>query len=234
MCGVTRESESGGGTVLVEMTIKGLMVDPITNMPIIILRDRDGQKVLPIWVGVFEANAIALQIENIQTPRPMTHDLLRNVIQDLQAAVEKIVVCDLKDNTFYALIHLQTAGRPGRHRCAAERRHRAGAPHARADPGGGARHRQRQERRLHQREAGLRSAAAVARVARSRTTWASTRCEGRDSRAEPSNCRPTDRVPLTSHTLSASLQFGGQRRSPVNHLLMSARINSAAAFTPSS
>src|SRR3990167_1828455 len=67
---------------MIEMTIKGLMVDPITNMPIIILRDSDGQKVLPIWVGIFEANAIALQIENIETPRPMTHDLLRNVIQD--------------------------------------------------------------------------------------------------------------------------------------------------------
>ena len=101
-----------GSRVLVEMTIKGLMVDPITNMPIIILRDKDGQKVLPIWVGVFEANAIALQIENIQTPRPMTHDLLRNVIQDLQAAVEKIVVCDLRENTFYALIHLQTPTGP--------------------------------------------------------------------------------------------------------------------------
>ena len=69
----------------IEMTIKGLMVDPITNMPIIILRDKDGQRVLPIWVGVFEANAIALQIENVTTPRPMTHDLLRNVIQDLRA-----------------------------------------------------------------------------------------------------------------------------------------------------
>ena len=66
------------------MTIKGLMVDPITNMPNIILRDQDGQRVLPIWVGVFEANAIALQIEIIQTPRPMTHVLLRNVIQDLR------------------------------------------------------------------------------------------------------------------------------------------------------
>lgn len=98
--------------MLIEMTIKGLMVDPITNMPIIILRDRDGQKVLPIWVGVFEANAIALQIENIHTPRPMTHDLLKNVIQDLHAAVERIVVCDLKDNTFFALIHLQTTGGP--------------------------------------------------------------------------------------------------------------------------
>ncbi len=94
----------------IEMTIKGLMVDPITNMPIIILRDKEGQKVLPIWVGIFEANAIALQIENISTPRPMTHDLLRNVIQDLNARVEKIVVCDLKDNTFFALIYVATTG----------------------------------------------------------------------------------------------------------------------------
>src|SRR6185369_11667904 len=94
----------------IEMTVKGLMVDPITNMPIVILRDKDGQKVLPIWVGTFEANAIALQIENISTPRPMTHDLLRNVIQDLKASVEKIVVCDLQDNTFYALIYLVIAG----------------------------------------------------------------------------------------------------------------------------
>lgn len=93
----------------IEMSIKGLMVDPITNMPIIILRDKDGQRVLPIWVGVFEANAIALQIENVSTPRPMTHDLLKNVIEDLRATVEKIVVCDLRDNTFYAMIHL-TAG----------------------------------------------------------------------------------------------------------------------------
>ena len=94
----------------IEMTIKGLMVDPITNMPIIILRDKDGQKVLPIWVGIFEANAIALQIENVSTPRPMTHDLLRNVIHDLKASVQKIVVCDLQDNTFYALIYLLLNG----------------------------------------------------------------------------------------------------------------------------
>jgi uncharacterized protein len=94
----------------IEMTIKGLMVDPITNMPIIILRDTDGQKVLPIWVGIFEANAIALQIENIATPRPMTHDLLKNVINDLDATVQKIVVCDLKENTFYALIYLSVNG----------------------------------------------------------------------------------------------------------------------------
>jgi bifunctional DNase/RNase len=94
----------------IEMTIKGLMVDPITNTPIIILRDKDGQRVLPIWVGMFEANAIALQIENVTTPRPMTHDLLKNVIQDLHGRIEKIVVSDLKENTFYALIYLRVNG----------------------------------------------------------------------------------------------------------------------------
>ena len=94
----------------IQMTIKGLMIDPITNMPIIILRDQDGQRLLPIWVGVFEANAIALQIENVQTPRPMTHDLLRNVISDLEAEVQRIVVCELKENTFYASITVQQDG----------------------------------------------------------------------------------------------------------------------------
>jgi uncharacterized protein len=94
----------------IEMTIKGLMIDPITNMPIIILRDQEGQRLLPIWVGVFEANAIALQIENVQTPRPMTHDLLKSMIDHLEARVERIVVCALKENTFYATIHMNVAG----------------------------------------------------------------------------------------------------------------------------
>ena len=94
----------------IEMTIKGLMVDPLTNTPIVILRDKDGQRVLPIWVGIFEANAIAQQIENVAPPRPMTHDLLRNVIHDLKASVEKIVVSDLQENTFYALIYLEVRG----------------------------------------------------------------------------------------------------------------------------
>ncbi|HAK56373.1 MAG: bifunctional nuclease family protein [Vicinamibacterales bacterium] len=94
----------------IEMIIKGLVVDPVTNMPIVILRDRDGQRVLPIWVGSAEANAIALQIENVSTPRPMTHDLLKNVIEDLHGDIQKIVVCDLKDNTFYALLHLLVNG----------------------------------------------------------------------------------------------------------------------------
>ncbi len=96
--------------MLIEMSIKGLMVDPITNMPIVILKDKGGDRVLPIWVGIFEANAIALQIENIATPRPMTHDLLRNIITDLEGHVDRVVVSDLKDNTFYALIHLTVRG----------------------------------------------------------------------------------------------------------------------------
>jgi bifunctional DNase/RNase len=102
--------ETGESAMLIEMTIKGLMVDPITNLPIVILKDKEGERVLPIWVGVFEANAIALQIENVATPRPMTHDLLRNVIADLDGRVDRIVVSDLKDNTFYAVIHLTVRG----------------------------------------------------------------------------------------------------------------------------
>jgi hypothetical protein len=92
------------------MSIKGLMVDPITNMPIVILKDKMGERVLSIWVGIFEANAIALQIENVATPRPMTHDLLRNIITDLDGSVDRVVVSDLKDNTFFAIIHLTVRG----------------------------------------------------------------------------------------------------------------------------
>jgi bifunctional DNase/RNase len=90
----------------VEMKIKGLMIDPVSNMPIIILRKPEGDAVLPIWVGIFEANAIAMQIEKIQSPRPMTHDLLCNVISDLHARVERVVITDLRDNTFFATIHI--------------------------------------------------------------------------------------------------------------------------------
>jgi MiaB/RimO family radical SAM methylthiotransferase len=105
-----RRGEGRTNTMLIEMTIKGLMVDPVTNMPIVILKDKQGDRVLPIWVGIFEANAIALQIENVATPRPMTHDLLRNIITDLDGQVDRVVVCDLKDNTFYAIIHLTVRG----------------------------------------------------------------------------------------------------------------------------
>jgi bifunctional DNase/RNase len=87
----------------IEMTIKGLMIDPITNMPIIILRDQEGQRLLPIWVGVFEANAIALQIENVQTPRPMTHDLLKSLIEHLEAARGGKVTVDARPSDAIAL-----------------------------------------------------------------------------------------------------------------------------------
>ncbi|HEV8130396.1 MAG TPA: bifunctional nuclease family protein [Acidobacteriota bacterium] len=93
-----------------EFKIKGLMMDPLTNSPIVILQEVESGTLLPIWVGIFEANAIALQIERVDTPRPMTHDLLKNVLMQLNAEVEKIVVTDLKDNTFYALIHLRLNG----------------------------------------------------------------------------------------------------------------------------
>jgi len=92
----------------IEMTIKAWLPDPITHMPVIVLGERAGQRVLPIWVGMFEANAIYLQMEHVQPPRPMTHDLLRTVIADLEGLVERVVVCDLKDNTFYATIHIRT------------------------------------------------------------------------------------------------------------------------------
>ncbi|MFP4082272.1 MAG: bifunctional nuclease family protein [Candidatus Aminicenantes bacterium] len=89
----------------IKMKIKGLVVDPISKMPIVVLEDLQKQKMLPIWIGVFEANAIALKIENISTPRPMTHDLLKSFLDNLKISIEKIVVNDVRDNTFYALIH---------------------------------------------------------------------------------------------------------------------------------
>ncbi len=94
----------------IEMKIKGLIVDPVTNMPIVILKDEGEDRVLPIWVGIFEANAIALRIEKIDTPRPMTHDLLSNLLDTLDVKVERIVVSDLKDNTYFARIHLLVNG----------------------------------------------------------------------------------------------------------------------------
>src|SRR6266481_4279782 len=96
-------------TMEVEMKIRGLMMDPVTNMPIVVLKDVQGNAILPIWVGVYEANAIALEIEKVQTPRPMTHDLLKNVFLGLDVRVDKIVVNELKDDTFYASSGLRLA-----------------------------------------------------------------------------------------------------------------------------
>lgn len=90
----------------VEMKVKGLTLDPLTNMPIVILKDLEGHRALPIWVGIFEANAIALEMEKVPTPRPMTHDLIKNILDGLKARVNRIVVNDLRDNTFYAIISL--------------------------------------------------------------------------------------------------------------------------------
>jgi bifunctional DNase/RNase len=94
----------------VEMKIRGLMMDPVTNMPIVLLKENDSETVLPIWVGIYEANAIALEIEKVSTPRPMTHDLLRNLLIGLDATVIKVVVTELKDDTFYAVIWLDRGG----------------------------------------------------------------------------------------------------------------------------
>src|SRR5213593_4566917 len=93
-----------------EMKIRGLMMDPVTNMPIVILKDVGGNSVLPIWVGIYEANAIALEIEKVTTPRPMTHDLIKVLLMGLDTSVKKVVVSELKDDTFYALIWLERGG----------------------------------------------------------------------------------------------------------------------------
>ena len=98
-------------SVLVPMTIKGLMLDPISNAPIVVLKDGEDKIFLPIWVGIFEANAIALQLEHVETPRPMTHDLLRNLIKHVDAEVTRIVINELRDSTFYARIHMTQKGR---------------------------------------------------------------------------------------------------------------------------
>ena len=104
------KSPSQGGSMEVEMKIRGLMMDPVTNMPIVILKDVNGASVLPIWVGIYEANAIALEIEKVTTPRPMTHDLIKNLLLGLEAHVHKVVVTELRDDTFYAVIWLERDG----------------------------------------------------------------------------------------------------------------------------
>ncbi len=94
----------------VEMKIRGLMMDPVTNMPIVILKDVSSSTILPIWVGIYEANAIALEIERVATPRPMTHDLIKHLLTGLETGVRKVVVSELKDDTFYAVIWLEKNG----------------------------------------------------------------------------------------------------------------------------
>ena len=94
----------------VEMKIRGLMMDPVTNMPIVVLKDISGSTILPIWVGIYEANAIALEIEKVSTPRPMTHDLIKILLHGLGTGIRKVVVSELKEDTFYAVIWLDKDG----------------------------------------------------------------------------------------------------------------------------
>jgi hypothetical protein len=94
----------------VRMEIRGLILDPSSNRPIVVLRDEESQVILPIWIGIFEANAIAQRIENAELPRPMTHDLMQSMLQQIGVAVKKIVISDLRDDTFFALIHVDRGG----------------------------------------------------------------------------------------------------------------------------
>ena len=94
----------------VEMKIRGLMMDPVTQTPIVILKDLSGNSILPIWVGMYEANAIALEIEKVSTPRPMTHDLIKILLMGLDTGIKKVVVSELRDDTFYAVIWLEKDG----------------------------------------------------------------------------------------------------------------------------
>jgi hypothetical protein len=104
------DSAAAAAKAEVEMQIRGLMIDPLTNMPIVVLKDVASDTVLPIWVGIFEANAIALELEKTATPRPMTHDLLRNITRGLNATVRKVVVSELRNDTFYAVIWMDHDG----------------------------------------------------------------------------------------------------------------------------
>jgi uncharacterized protein len=108
--GSQKAVEVGARATEREVKIRGLMMDPVTNMPVVVLKAVQGAGTLPIWVGIYEANAIALEIEKVQTPRPMTHDLLKNVLLGLDVRVNKVVVSDLKDDTFYALIWMERGG----------------------------------------------------------------------------------------------------------------------------
>jgi bifunctional DNase/RNase len=91
----------------VEVRIRGLMMDPATNMPIVVLKDVASETVMPIWVGIFEANAIAIEIEKLGAPRPMTHDLTKNLIRHLNGSLEKVVITELRDDTFFAVLWMR-------------------------------------------------------------------------------------------------------------------------------
>lgn len=105
--GRIRNTAEGPRGTEIEVRIRGLMMDPTTNMPIVVLKDVGSEAVMPIWVGIFEANAIALEIEKMTAPRPMTHDLTRNLMRHLNGELERAVITELKDDTFYAVLWLR-------------------------------------------------------------------------------------------------------------------------------
>jgi bifunctional DNase/RNase len=94
----------------VEMMVKGLIIDPVSDMPIIVLKKPDGDEVLPIWVGMFEANAIAQQLEHVVPPRPQTHDLMCSILETMRARLQRIVITELRDSTYYAILHVEREG----------------------------------------------------------------------------------------------------------------------------
>ncbi|MGO9438398.1 MAG: bifunctional nuclease family protein [Terracidiphilus sp.] len=96
----------------VEVRIRGLMMDPATNMPIVVLKDVASDTVMPIWVGIFEATAIANEIEKLATSRPMTHDLTRNLIHHLNGTLERVVITELRDDTFFAILWMRQDNEP--------------------------------------------------------------------------------------------------------------------------
>src|SRR3974377_878719 len=91
----------------IEVRIRGLMMDPATNMPIVVLKDVGSDTVMPIWVGIFEANAIAIEIEKVSAPRPMTHDLTRNLMRHMNSQLERVVITELRDDTFFDVLWLR-------------------------------------------------------------------------------------------------------------------------------
>jgi bifunctional DNase/RNase len=94
----------------IEMLVTGLTIDPVNNAPIVVLREKEGERILPIWIGVIEASAIAFELEQVKLTRPMTHDLLKNAIAALEGTVERVAVVDLVDNTYYATLFIERSG----------------------------------------------------------------------------------------------------------------------------
>ena len=122
----------------IEVRIRGLMMDPATNMPIVVLKDTASDAVMPIWVGIFEANAIAVEIEKLAAPRPMTHDLTRNLIHHLNGRLERVVITEIKDDTFFAKLWLRQGDGAGAGGCSAVGCDCAGAAVRLSDLRGGA------------------------------------------------------------------------------------------------